>query len=221
MSSLDASPSPRIPGTRMAARRSRVTPRKRPSQARSRETVRAIVEAAAHIFESRGPDAATTDAIAARAGVSIGSLYQYFPSKDALLATLSACHLLAARDALEPALALLDAGADADEAIPALVRAMVACHADRPRLHRILFADAPVPSEQSRALAAMHRDCVDRIARWVAHGATPPSEDQRLAARVGFDALFALSHGFVLDRRVGTLERREAEMVRLLARYWR
>ncbi len=204
----------------MAARRTPLKPRKRPSQARSRETVRAILEAAAHIFEERGPAAATTDAIAARAGVSIGSLYQYFPSKDALLATLSACHLLAARAALEPALVLLDAGAEADAAIPALVRAMVACHADRPRLHRILFADAPVPSEQSRSLGAMHRDCVDRIARWLAQGAVRPSEDQRLAARVGFDALFALSHGFVLDRRVATVERREAEMIHLLERYW-
>jgi len=64
-----------------------------------------ILEAAAHIFESRGAAAATTDAIASRAGVSIGSLYQYFPSKDALLATLSACHLLAANEALAPALA--------------------------------------------------------------------------------------------------------------------
>jgi AcrR family transcriptional regulator len=182
--------------------------------------VRAILEAAAHVFEERGPDAATTDAIAERAGVSIGSLYQYFPSKDALLATLSACHLLAAREALAPAFALLDAGADADEAIPALVRAMVACHADRPRLHRILFADAPVPSEQSRALAAMHRECVDRIARWLARGAFASSDAARLAARVGFDALFALSHGFVLDRRIATAERRQAEMIRLLERYW-
>jgi len=64
--------------------------------------VRAILEAAAHIFESRGAAAATTDAIASRAGVSIGSLYPYFPSKDAML---SACHRLAANEALAPALA--------------------------------------------------------------------------------------------------------------------
>lgn len=204
----------------MAGRRAPVTPRKRPSQARSRETVRAIVEAAAHVFEALGPDAATTDAIAERAGVSIGSLYQYFPSKDALLATLSACHLLAAREAIEPALAVIDAGAEADEAIPALVHAMVVCHAGRPRLHRILFADAPVPSEQGRALAAMHAECVDRIARWLARGAAKPDEEQRIAARVGFDALFSLSHGFVLDRRVATLERRQAAIIQLLERYW-
>ncbi len=85
-----------------------------------------ILEAAARIFEERGTTAATTDAIAERAGVSIGSLYQYFPNKESLLATLSACHLLAAHAALEPAWALLDADAPADVAIPALVHAMVA-----------------------------------------------------------------------------------------------
>ena len=83
-----------------AGRRTRVDPPKQPMQARLRETVRAIVEAAAHAFEVLGPEAVTTDAIAARAGVSIGSLYQDFPSKDALLATLSACHLLVGRAAL-------------------------------------------------------------------------------------------------------------------------
>ena len=204
----------------MAGRRTRVTPRKRPSQARSRETVRAILEAAAHVFEERGPTAATTDAIAERAGVSIGSLYQYFPSKDALLATLSACHLLAAREAMAPAFAALAAGAPAGEAIPALVRAMVTAHAQRPRLHRILFTEAPVASDHARALAAEHAECVDRIARWLAQGAATPDADARLAARVGFDSLLALSHGFVLDRRVATVERREAEMIRLLERYW-
>jgi hypothetical protein len=39
-------------------------------------------------------------------------------------------------------------------------------------------------------------------------------------ARVGFDALTALAHGFALDRRAGSVERREREMIRLLARYW-
>jgi AcrR family transcriptional regulator len=220
MSSLDAASSPRIPGLRVAGRRTPLKPRKRPSQARSRETVRAILEAAAHVFEERGPDAATTDAIAERAGVSIGSLYQYFPSKDALLATLSACHLLAARAAMAPAFAALAGQAPADAVIPVLVRAMVEAHAQRPRLHRILFTDAPVPSEHARALANEHRECVGRVAHWLARGDEPDLET-RIAARAGFDALLALAHGFVLDRRVGTLAQREAAMVRLLERYWR
>ncbi len=59
-----------------------------PRQTRSAETVRAIVEAAARILEQAGLGAFTTNAVAERAGVSIGSLYQYFPGKDALIGAL-------------------------------------------------------------------------------------------------------------------------------------
>lgn len=71
-----------------AASARRVNPRKAPSQPRSAHTVEAILEGAAHILERHGLDAYTTNAIAARAGVSIGSLYQYFPTKDAVTVAL-------------------------------------------------------------------------------------------------------------------------------------
>lgn len=60
-------------------------PRKSPTQARSLATVEAIIEAAARILEATGTERFSTNAVAERAGVSIGSLYQYFPSKQALL----------------------------------------------------------------------------------------------------------------------------------------
>ena len=63
-------------------------PRKTPSQRRSADTVAIILEAAARILEQRGFEGFNTNAIAERAGVSIGSLYQYFRSKDALLSGL-------------------------------------------------------------------------------------------------------------------------------------
>ena len=71
-----------------AASARRVKPRKAPSQPRSAHTVEAILEGAAHILELQGLDGYTTNAIAARAGVSIGSLYQYFPTKDAVTVAL-------------------------------------------------------------------------------------------------------------------------------------
>lgn len=71
-----------------AAGTRRVKPRKAPSQPRSTHTVEAILEGAAHILERHGLDGYTTNAIAARAGVSIGSLYQYFPTKDAVTVAL-------------------------------------------------------------------------------------------------------------------------------------
>ena len=66
----------------------RLNPRKMPSQSRSALTVDAILEGAAHILERYGLEGYTTNAIAKRSGVSIGSLYQYFPAKDAITAAL-------------------------------------------------------------------------------------------------------------------------------------
>lgn len=63
-------------------------PRKQPTQPRAVETVACILEAAAQILETQGRAEFNTNAVAERAGVSIGSLYQYFPGKDALLIAL-------------------------------------------------------------------------------------------------------------------------------------
>jgi AcrR family transcriptional regulator len=63
----------------------RFSPKKWPIQERARVTMDAMLTAAAHILEARGLAAVNTNIIAERAGVSIGSLYQYFPNKTALL----------------------------------------------------------------------------------------------------------------------------------------
>jgi AcrR family transcriptional regulator len=63
-------------------------PRKQPRQARSRALVEAILDATERVLAQEGPEQATTTRIAEVAGVSVGSLYQYFPSRDALLAAV-------------------------------------------------------------------------------------------------------------------------------------
>jgi len=68
-------------------------PRKTPVQSRSRERVERILDAAASAFADVGYDAATTDGIAAQAGTSIGSLYQFFPNKQALFDAVAKRHL--------------------------------------------------------------------------------------------------------------------------------
>lgn len=112
-------------------------PRKSPRQRRSQATVEAIVEAAARILEGDGPAAFNTNAVARRAGVSVGSLYQYFPSKQALVAELS-------RRNAEAALAGLAQAADRTRGRPlaerlrAFVAFAIAQQGARPRLSRVL-----------------------------------------------------------------------------------
>lgn len=196
------------------------SPRKPPRQERSRETVRAILEAAARIFEERGVEAATTDRIAERAGVSIGSLYQYFPGKEAILATLARCHLLGGWEALAPALAALDAAPPPAAALPPLVRALVSFHGDHARLHQLLFVEGALDPELVRVLAAVRAEACARIARWLAARPEIDVPDPALSARLLFDAALALVHGFALDPTAGgTPAAREREIVRLLAGY--
>src|SRR6185436_5530527 len=95
-------------------------PRKRPSQARSHATVDAIVDAAARVLVAGGYGSFTTNRVAARAGVSVGSLYQYFPNKEALLAELKARHIAELERGLNEAMARVG-----DEPLAAIVAAVI------------------------------------------------------------------------------------------------
>lgn len=80
-----------------------LTPRKRPQQSRAVATVEAILEAASQVLVERGHAGMTTTRVAARSGVSVGSLYQYYPSKDALLVALLDLKLSRMMTAIEAA----------------------------------------------------------------------------------------------------------------------
>ena len=111
--------------------------RKSPRQRRSRAAVEAIIEAAARILETEGPAGFNTNAVARRAGVSVGSLYQYFPGKQALIAELSRRNAEAALSGLVEA-AERTAGRPMLERLRAFVRFAIAQQAERPRLSRVL-----------------------------------------------------------------------------------
>ena len=68
-----------------ARRRAQISTRKQPQQARSTELVSAILEAAVRVLEKEGAQRFTTARVAEKAGVSVGSVYQYFPNKASIL----------------------------------------------------------------------------------------------------------------------------------------
>ncbi|WP_369834665.1 TetR/AcrR family transcriptional regulator [Cronobacter dublinensis] len=139
-------------------------PRKLPRQARSRALVEAIIEATARIFERAGPAACTTNAVAERAGVSIGSLYQYFPNRRALTAALVARE----RGQLVAAFSAAATRPAAQERLSAMIHAAVAYDFARPALAAALDGEEAAPAfapHQQETLAALHRCVMAAIGR--------------------------------------------------------
>lgn len=117
-----------------------VNPRKIPRQARARATVEAILGAGAQLLAEHGFESLTTARVAERAGVSIGSLYQYFPNKQALAAALIDHY----GEALAAAFRQRWQGHETlAGAVDAMVGAALVSHPHGPELHRALNELAP------------------------------------------------------------------------------
>jgi AcrR family transcriptional regulator len=124
------------------ARKTPLQPRKNASQARSRATVDSLVEATARILVREGFDKASTNRIAEVAGVSVGSLYQYFPSKEALVAEVILRHQQEIQRTVRaelPGILVLPVR----EAMRRLVGIAIKAHRVDPRLHRVLAEQIP------------------------------------------------------------------------------
>ena len=142
----------------------RLTARKKPSQARSAQTVEAILEGAAHILEHHGLDGYTTNAIAVRAGVSIGSLYQYFPTKDAITTALIERESVSLVAEANAALLL----PHPRETLRVMIEAAVRHQLRRPILAKLLdfeqnrLSQIMPPSQNAQALSATVLDFLTR-----------------------------------------------------------
>lgn len=112
--------------------------RRRPRQERSRRRVEALLDAAAQVFAEAGFEAATTEAIAARAGTSIGSLYQFFPSKTALFVALAERCLERSRALVGGLLQAWPAGRPWTELLDAAVDGLFAQHRADPGVRALM-----------------------------------------------------------------------------------
>jgi AcrR family transcriptional regulator len=149
----------------MTPRQKRVEPRKQPRQKRAQATVEAVLAAAAQVFEALGYAAGTTNRIAERAGVSIGTLYQYFPSKEALAVALLERHIGEGTRQLNDWVGRAVAESRSlRETLQLLVEGMIALHDERPRLQHILFEETPLPPRVHDALLAGERKAAKTVA---------------------------------------------------------
>jgi AcrR family transcriptional regulator len=122
-----------------------IDPRRKPRQVRAELTRDRILTAAAHVFSEHGYAAGTTNRIAERARVSIGSLYQYFPNKDAVLAELMVRHI--DRGSWTDADRLDLSPGTLESVVRALVRDAIDNHRDDPRLLRIMIEEGQLSAE--------------------------------------------------------------------------
>lgn len=179
------------------ARRPPTKPRKAAVQARSRATVDALVEATARILVKEGFDKASTNRIAEVAGVSVGSLYQYFPCKEALVAAVIDRHqqqiMQTVRAELSDVLVM-----PVEPAMRTLVAVAVKGHRVDPALHRVLAEQIPRVGKLedqevfSRGNFALFRTYLER------HRDELRVDDLELAAFICVTTIEALTHNAVL-----------------------
>ena len=127
----------------MGERRSTIKPRKIPAQARSRVTVDAIIQATTYILTEVGWDGLTTNAIAERAGVNIGSLYQFFPNKEAVVAELQRLHAVATHAELTKVLEQLKERSTFREVLTLIIEMVVTEHRVAPAVHKAITEELP------------------------------------------------------------------------------
>ena len=152
-------------------RQVKTTPRKRPRQERSKATVDTILAATARVLVKKGFDGLTTNAVAEQAGVSIGSLYQYFPSKEALVAALIEQHIEEMNAAILSELTRV-AQLPMAQAVRAVIELTIRAHSVEPELHRVLTEQVPRVGRLARLAEA------DSICRRMVAGVLATRKDE-------------------------------------------
>lgn len=192
-------------------------PRKSPRQARSHATVDAILDATARILVERGYVNVTTNAVSERAGVSVGSLYQYFPNKESLLGAVRLRHsermereVLRAFDQPE--------ATSFDDGMRRAIEAVIKAHLVEPDLHQALEGQFAVSDNTSA------HDCsVDMVLErltiaLVKHRRQFTIEDEKTSAFVLTQAIHSLAHAMIRSRPGGISVQQMTREVVCLAR---
>ncbi len=179
------------------ARRPPTRPRKVASQERSRLTVNALVESTARVLVKEGYDRASTNKIAAVAGVSIGSLYQYFPGKEALVAAVIDRHTSELSQMIHDALAKVSA-LPIETAARELVAVAIEAHRINPKLHRVLAEQVPRTGRLENVDAVQRKASAFLRSYLEAHKSEVTIFDLDLAAFICVTTVEALTHAAVL-----------------------
>lgn len=181
--------------------KTRITPRKKPVQARSQATVGVLLDATARVLAQGGYEGASTNRIAEAAGVSVGSLYQYFRSKESLVAALIDRHHESMNAVFMRQVALAQ-DLPVREAARAVVAATVDAHLVQPALHRVLVEQVPRIGKLGEQLEHLDTVTAAAVRAYLeVHRAELRVEDLDTATFVVVHAVEALVHRAITAKR--------------------
>lgn len=198
----------------------RLQPRKQPLQSRAELTRQRILAAAAHVFAEYGYAAGTTNRIAEQARISIGSLYQYYPNKDAILVELMVRHLDAGREGV------LRLGTEQlpdslEEIVRRLVRIAIENHLDDPQLLRVMIEQMQPSVELREKIAVHQRERIAFIQQLLEQHPEVGVADTYTAARLVVSTIELVVHQLIASREPVELPRFENELTAMLFSYLR
>lgn len=178
----------------------KATPRKKPKQKRSKATVAAILEATAQLLVEGGYHNLSTNKIAEAAGVSIGSLYQYFSNKESVVAAVVDEFADRQFDILVQGLAELGPDADMQSSVRELVHSMLEAKRCEPELSKVLFEELP-PVGQIDVLKEWTRRACELVSAALHQRADEVRPaDLEIASFVLVTACHGIVHTTVVDR---------------------
>ncbi|GLE56946.1 putative transcriptional regulator, TetR family protein [Mycobacteroides chelonae] len=196
----------------------KLEPRKLPRQRRSEDTRKRILEAAVQVFTRHGYIRGTTNRIAECAGISIGSLYQYYPNKDAIVIELAALHLegsLAATRAHRSA-----AGFESAESLMrSVVAAAIDNHRHDPEFLRILIEQAPRSDEFMAKVIEVRRVAIDEMHRMLDECPGVNIVNKNAAAQLVVTTVEVVVHHVMAAPDLVEVADFESELVAMLSRY--
>ncbi|CAB4929898.1 unannotated protein [freshwater metagenome] len=195
--------------------------RRSPVRDRDVVTADAIVAAAGEVFARHGYEGGTAERIADRAGVSLGTVYEQFPDKDAILVALVERHLDDASAALTPLLTdMVTQAPPIEDGVCRMLRALVALHRTHPALHRVLFEEAPRPEALRRRLERTVEAAVEAVHGYLVARPEVRVPDHAVAAQLVVQVAESVTHGLVLHPQDGAdPEAYVRETERMLVRY--
>ena len=192
----------------------RTSTRREPKQQRSRQTVDAVLEAVQRVLRRHGAEAITTNRVAEAAGVSIGSLYQYFPEKQAIFIALHDRHVDRVRHVIEGTMTHCTS-VSLEEFTRELVERLANVHSEDAELHEIV-SDA-VPGGQSGFKSALQA-VFEQVISPTKQDRYTPEETKRMLFVLPH-LVEALVHGVAHQKQAISRERAKDEAIRTVAVY--